>query len=153
MKASKKIMDYWERFQKKSGITDSFVDAWSFGDNPELADELLELVLNGKKTGTATLVIELEMEGENMPKVGDYSVILDSKEEPAAIIRTTSVAVKPFNDVDEAFAYSEGENDCTLESWKREHWKFWTRIGRKLGFTMKEDLPVVCENFELLYPK
>lgn len=153
MKTSKKIINYWERFQKKSGITESFVDAWSFGDNPKLADELLELVLNGKKTGTATLVIELEMEGENMPKVGDYSVILNSKEEPAAIIRTTSVAVKPFNNVDEAFAYSEGENDRTLESWKREHWKFWTRIGRKLGFTMKEDLSVVCENFELLYTK
>ena len=146
-------MDYWERFQKKSGVTGSFVDVWSFGDNPELADELLELVLKGKKIGTATLVIELEMEGENMPKVGDYSVILDSKGEPAAIIRTTSVAVKPFNNVDEAFAYSEGENDRTLESWKREHWKFWIRIGRKLGFTIKEDLEVVCENFELLYPK
>ena len=153
MKTSKKIMDYWERFQKKSGITESFVDAWSFGDNPELADELLELVLSGKKTGTATLVLELEMEGENMPKVGDCSVVLNSTDEPAAIIRTTSVAIKPFNDVEEAFAYSEGEDDRTLESWKREHWKFWTRVGQKLGFTMNEDLLVVCENFELLHPK
>lgn len=146
-------MDYWECFQRKSGVTESFVDAWSFGDNPKLADELLQLVLKGKKTGTATLVIELEMEGENMPKIGDYNVILDGAGKPAAIIRTTSVAVKPFNEVEEAFAYSEGENDRTLESWRREHWKFWTRISRKLGFTMKEDLLVVCENFELLYPK
>jgi uncharacterized protein YhfF len=153
MNVSNDIMDYWERFQKQSGITESFVDAWYFGDNPELADELLKLVLTGKKTGTATLVIELEREGGKMPEVGDYNVILDGKGKPAGIIRTTSVAVKPFNEVEEAFAYSEGEDDRTLESWRREHWKYWTRIGQKLGFAMKEDLLVICENFELVYPR
>jgi len=38
MNTSNEIMDYWQRFRKKSGITESFVDAWSFGDNLELAD-------------------------------------------------------------------------------------------------------------------
>jgi uncharacterized protein YhfF len=150
---SNDIVDHWERFQKQSGITESFVDAWYFGDNPELADELLKLVLTGKKTGTATLVIELEREGGKMPEVGDYNVILDGKGKPAGIIRTTSVVVQPFNEVEEAFAYSEGKDDRTLESWRREHWKYWTRIGQKLGFAMKEDLLVICENFELVYPR
>jgi uncharacterized protein YhfF len=153
MNISKKVMDYWERFRKESGTTKSFVDAWSFGDNPELADELLRLVLTGKKTGTATLVVELEMKGEKMPEVGDYNVILDSKGEAAGIIRTTSVVVKPFNEVEETFVYSEGEDDRTLESWRREHWKYWTRVSQKLGFEMKENLLVICENFELVYPK
>jgi uncharacterized protein YhfF len=153
MNTSKEITDYWNHFQKENGITSQFVNAWSFGDNPDLADELLELVLTGKKTGTATLVIELEKEGEKMPEVGDYNVILDGKGKPAAIIRTTSVKIKPFNEVEEAYAYSEGEDDRTLESWKREHWKYWTRKGQKLGFKMKEDLSVICENFELVYPK
>lgn len=153
MNISKKIIDYWDRFQKEQGVAKSFVNAWSFGDHPELADELLELVLTGKKTGTATLVIELEREGEKMPEVGDYNIILDGKGKPTAIIRTTSVEIKPFNEVKEAFAYSEGENDRTLESWRREHWKYWTRVGQKLGFIMKEDLLVICENFELVYPK
>jgi len=153
MNISKEIIDYWNRFQKENGIIQSFVNAWSFGDNPELADELLELVLTGKKTGTATLVIELERKGEKMPEVGDYNIILDGKGKPTAIIRTTSVEIKPFNEVEEAFAYSEGEDDRTLESWRREHWKYWTRVGQKLGFAMKEDLLVICENFELVYPK
>jgi uncharacterized protein YhfF len=82
MDTSKKVMDYWERFRKESGTTEASADAWSFGDNPELADELLRLVLTGKKTGTATLVIELEKKGEKMPKIGDYNVILDGKIEP-----------------------------------------------------------------------
>jgi len=153
MNTSKKVMDYWEQFRKESGTTKSFAEAWAFGDNPELADELLRLVLTGKKTGTATLVIELEKKGEKTPEVGDYNVILDGKGEPAGIIRTTSVVVKPFNEVEQAFAHSEGEDDRTLESWRTEHWKYWTRIGQKLGFTMKDDLLVICENFELLYPK
>lgn len=153
MNISKEIIDYWDRFQKENGITNSFVNAWSFGDNPELADELLELVLTGKKTGTATLVIELEREGEKMPEVGDYNIILDGQGKPTAIIRITSVEIKPFNEVEEAFAYSEGEDDRILESWRREHWKYWTRVGQKLGFVMKEDLLVICENFELVYPR
>ena len=153
MNVSKKITDFWNRFQKEKGITSRFVSAWSFGDNPELADELLRLVLIGKKTGTATLVIELEREGEKMSQVGDYNIILDGKGKPAAIIRTTSVEIKPFNKVEEAYAYSEGEDDRTLKSWKTEHWKYWTRKGQKLGFAMKEDLLVICENFELVYPR
>jgi len=153
MSVSKEISDYWNHFQKENGITSHFVSAWSFGDNPELADELLELVLAGKKTGTATLVIELEREGDKMPEVGDYNIILDGRGRPAAIIQTTSVEIKPFNEVKEVYAYSEGEDDRTLESWEREHWKYWTRKGQKLGFTMKEDLLVICENFELVYPR
>jgi uncharacterized protein YhfF len=153
MDISKEIADYWNRFKKENQITSQFVNAWSFGDSPELADELLRLVLTGKKTGTATLVIELEKEGDKMPEVGDYNVILDGKGKPAAIIRTTSVEIKPFNKVEEAYAYSEGEDDRTLKSWKREHWKYWTRKGQKLGFVMKEDLLVICENFELVHPR
>ena len=99
------------------------------------------------------MVAELELDGEKMPEVGDYSVILDGKGQPAGIIRTSSVVVKPFKEVDEAFAYSEGEDDRTLKSWRREHWKFWTRVGQKKGFTMKEDLLVICENFDLIYPR
>jgi uncharacterized protein YhfF len=153
MNISKEIADYWSRFQKENKITSHFVNAWAFGDNPKLADELLELVLTGKKTGTATLVIELEREGDKMPEIGEYNIILDGKGKPAAIIRTTSVEIKPFDQVEEAYAYSEGEDDRTLESWKREHWKYWTRKGQELGFTMKEDLLVICENFELVYPR
>jgi len=153
MNISKEIIDYWGRFQKENEIAKSFVNAWSFGDNPELADELLELVLTGKKTGTSTLAIELERQGEKMPRVGDCNVILGGKGKPTAIIRTTSVEIKPFSEVEEAFAHSEGEDDRTLESWRREHLKYWTRVGQKLGFAMKEDLLVICQNFELVYPK
>ncbi len=153
MNVSRVVLDYWELFRKTYGVTESFVNISAFGDSPELADELLELVLARKKTGTATLVIEMERLGEKMPVVGGYNVILDGRGKPAAIIRTTSVDIKPFAEVGEAFAYSEGEDDRTLESWRREHWAYWVRMGRRLGFVMKEELLVICENFELVYPE
>ena len=52
MNVSDEIIAYWQQFQEESGITDSFTGAWAFGDHPKLADELLTLVLIGKKTGT-----------------------------------------------------------------------------------------------------
>jgi len=155
MVLTKEIMDYWQSFQKESGIAEPLADALSFGDNPEMADELISLVLAGKKTGTSTLAIEYDGQGqkevENMPRTGDYDVILDGTGKPAGIIRITSVTIKPFNEVTEAFAHSEGEGDRTLDFWRNEHWRIWSRLGRQQGFSMKEDLLVVCQSFELVY--
>lgn len=142
MNISREIIDYWTRFQKEHGVTKSFVSAWSFGDNPELADELLKLVLTGNKRGTATRVVELERTGEKMPEVGDYNIILNGKGKPSAIIRTTSVEINPFDEVEEAFAYSEREDDRTLESWRREHWKYWT--SRSETWIRHERRPASC---------
>ena len=46
--------DYFERF--------------AFGDSPEMADELLALVLCGMKTATVSVVLE----GDQKPNVGIY---------------------------------------------------------------------------------
>ena len=60
------LQDFWEAARMRTGITRTAVvtgmsaeatlppPAWSFGDNPELADQLLDLVLAGTKTATAT---------------------------------------------------------------------------------------------------
>ena len=58
--------------------------AWSFGDSPRLADELLALVLEGRKTGTSTSLAELEDAGEPVPRVGELSIVLDGAGEPQA---------------------------------------------------------------------
>ncbi len=46
------------------------IPADAFGDSPELADELLALVLAGTKTATCSSVWEWEAEGEAPPIVG-----------------------------------------------------------------------------------
>lgn len=40
----------YEKFIAEANLNpDNFSDAWAFGNNPQMADELLELVLEGKK--------------------------------------------------------------------------------------------------------
>lgn len=37
-----------------------YFECFAFGDNPKMADELLALVLSGKKTATVSVVLENE---------------------------------------------------------------------------------------------
>lgn len=126
--------------------------AWSFGDNPALADQLLGLVLEGTKTATASSLVELEVAGEAVPEPGDLSIVLDGAGRPRALIRTTHVEVRPFREVDAEFARLEGEDDRSLASWRREHEKYFRRVLAGTDTEFSEDLPVVLERFELLYP-
>nr|WP_281044488.1 ASCH domain-containing protein [Sanguibacter keddieii] len=125
--------------------------AWSFGDNPEQADRLLELVLAGTKTATSSALSEYDDEDAPLPKAGDLSIVVDGAGHPKALIRTTEVEVVPFGEVSEELAAAEGEGDRTLASWRADHAEFFRRV---LGIeTVPEDFMVVTERFELLYPR
>jgi uncharacterized protein YhfF len=126
-------------------------EAWSFGDNPDMADELADLVLRGIKTATAGLLWEYEAEGEVLPQPGDASIVLDGTGSPACVIETVQVEVKPFNQVDAAFAHDEGEGDRSLDTWRRVHWRFFSRACGRIGRTSSETMPVVCERFRVMY--
>lgn len=159
------ILAFWEAARHRAGVVRTSVvtglgvnaamvpQTWSFGDNPALADELLDLVLSGVKTGTATALAEFEHSDEPMPVRGDLSIVLDSAGRPRALLRTTEVATVPFSEVSEEHAAAEGEDDRTLASWRREHEKYWRRVLEPLGERFGDDLPVVTERFELLYPR
>jgi uncharacterized protein YhfF len=126
--------------------------AWAFGDNPELADELLALVLDGTKSATADLVWSYQAHGEPVPAVGDLSIVLDGSGKPRALLRTTKVDVVPFSAVTEEHAFLEGEGDRTLESWRAEHETYYRRT-MPAGRSFSEDAPVVCERFKVLYSR
>lgn len=124
---------------------------WGFGATPEHADELLALVLAGIKTGTAGYLEQYEAEGAETERVGDLDVILDGSGAPRAIIETTAVTVIPFDDVSEAHAFSEGEDDRTLSSWRRIHRDFYEKyIAPSTPF--RGDIPIICQRFRLVHP-
>ncbi|MBE1875292.1 ASCH domain-containing protein [Myceligenerans sp. TRM 65318] len=126
--------------------------AWSFGDQPEIADELLDLVLDGTKTATSSLAWEYEDAGEPVPQTGELSILLDGERQPRALIRTTSVETVPFDEVDDDVADAEGEGDRTLDHWRAEHEKYFRR-NMPAGREFDPGMPVVVERFELLYPR
>ncbi|TQL01180.1 ASCH domain-containing protein [Cellulomonas sp. SLBN-39] len=125
--------------------------SWSFGDSPALADQLLALVLEGRKTGTSTALAEIEDEGVALPRRGELSIVTDGAGEPRALLRTTEVVVVPFDQVDEAFAAAEGEDDLSLASWRVEHERYWRRVLGDDRFVAT--MPVVTERFEVVYPR
>jgi uncharacterized protein YhfF len=148
------INTFWQRYLAARGEPEGKLaapEAWSFGDNPALADELCQLVLSGIKTATCSLLWEYEADGEALPQEGQLSIILDGQGKPSAVIETTQVIIQPFNQVDASFAYEEGEDDRSLESWRREHWRYFSRTSQSKGWQLGENMPLVCERFRLAY--
>ncbi len=100
---------------------------WSFGDNPQMADELVQLVLSGKKTATCTaLAWHL---AEPLPPVGSLQVITDGQNVPACVIQNTAQFIIRFDEVDETLAKKEGEGDLSLAYWRTVHQEFFEKFG------------------------
>ncbi len=146
---------YWQAYlatlPEDSPARNETYEAWSFGDGPEMADELGALVVSGRKTATCSALWELEAEGESMARVGEKSVILDGKDEPLCVIETTEVEVRRFDEVDGQFAGDEGEGDRTLEHWREAHRGFFARTLPGIGRAFAEDMPLVCERFRVIH--
>ena len=123
--------------------------AWAFGGAPH---ELAALTLSGVKTATCSAQALYALEGEEPPQVGDYSVILDSAEEAVCIIRNVRVVTLPYHEVDARHAFKEGEGDRSLAYWRRVHEDFFRRELAPYGLTFSEDMALLCEEFEVVYP-
>jgi uncharacterized protein YhfF len=116
------------------------LEQFSFGDRAELADELAELVLAGKKRATCWAASE-----GPKTEAGKRWVVLDGSGDPVAIIETVELTQQRFDEVDEAFAFAEGEGDRTLASWRRAHRNYFGRRG-----TFAPDMLLYCERFRLV---
>lgn len=144
---NKAARKYWEAYWKGQEIPES-VTAWQFGDNP---DYLAQLVVDGIKTATCSGYIFYELENEPLPTTEDYSVILNSEDQPVAIIKTTHVEITPMNEVSETFAIAEGEGDRTYQYWWDVHEEFFENELKAVGREFTEDMLLVCERFELIH--
>jgi len=153
MSDSEKAATFWKQFCDMNPDVDPGepYQTWYFGDSRELADQLCELVLQGKKTATACLVWEAEHSPETAPVPSGYSVVTDFHGNPKCILRTTEIRVAPFDEVDEQFASDEGEGDLSLEFWRRAHWDYFARKCKEMGKEASRSMPVMCERFEVVY--
>jgi uncharacterized protein YhfF len=143
------IEAFWARFREATGHPDVRYQAGAFAEeHPAVATELGSLVLSGRKRATTGLLAEYEEESEPLPLAGDLWVVTDGAGEPLCVIRTTTVEVRRWADVDEAFAFEEGENDRTLAGWRSAHAWYFASIDRPVD----DDTLLVLERFEKLWP-
>ncbi len=146
--------DLWKEFcEKKNVDINTPYEAWAFGNDEETADELAELVVKGIKFGTASLYDAYEAEDalDELPQVGDYSVILNGKDEAVCVIRDCDVRICRFNEVPTSHAYAEGEGDRSLEYWREVHERFFEESAGECGVSFTEDSKVIYEKFSLEY--
>jgi uncharacterized protein YhfF len=114
--------------------------SFAFGDGPELADELLDLVLRGVKTATCSTEDE-----PNTSTPGERWIVLDGRGTPRCVIESTEVTYRRYGEVDAAFARDEGEGDCSLAYWREAHREYFGRQGK-----FSEDMMLMCERFRLV---
>ena len=114
--------------------------SFAFGDSPQLADELLELVIKGIKTATCSTHDE-----PNTSTPGERWIVLDGRGTPRCVIESVEVSYRRYNEVDAAFAHDEGEGDRSLDYWREAHRRYFTRMGK-----FSEDMMLMCERFRLV---
>lgn len=122
------------------------MDAWQFGGDP---DTLAELVVSGIKTATCSCKAGYA-EDELLPKAGDLSMILNSKNEAVCIIQTTRVYECEYQNISSEHAWKEGEGDRSLAYWQKVHQDFFERESQEYHYVFNEHSILICEEFEVV---
>jgi len=143
-----KAREYWDEFWQGFGQK-QIISAEQFG-YADIADELAQLIVDGKKTATCSIYSLYEIENEPLPAVGQYTIVLSSKDDPVAIVRTSEVLIVKMNEVPEELALAEGEGDLTYQYWWNSHKEAFTAELGEHGMDFREDMLLVFEKFELV---
>jgi uncharacterized protein YhfF len=148
-----RVRAFWAAFCRAARLdAETPYLAWHFGDSAELAHELVEWVIHGAKRATTSLGWTCERRPELLPILNGYSVVCEFDGTPRGVVRTVHIEVRAFKDVDAQYAWEEGEGDRSLACWRADHWAYFGRECATLGVEPSEDMQVVLERFELLYP-
>ena len=150
--ASKQLESFWHRFKRDHPAEPDRYDVVSFGDDPQMASELADLVVIGRKRATASLLRSYDEDRAPLPRAGDLFVVIDGGASPRCVCRTVEVRVGPFSSVDDRFAYDEGEGDRSLGAWKTSHETFFGRAAMAEGFVMHDAIETVFERFTVVWP-
>jgi uncharacterized protein YhfF len=129
----------------------AYVEAFSFGFTAEDASEIAGLVLDGTKTATGSVLWSYEADAKPLPRTGDHWVVVDGTRAPVCIIRTTDVAIIPFDEMPETYAREGGEADRTLATWRPMYWRYIVSECKRLGREPRQNTPLVMERFTVVY--
>lgn len=118
----------------------------------EIADQLIDLYLSGKKLAGSSLLEDYLTAGEPLPQAGDHWIALASNGDPRCILRTERVEIHAFLEVPERVAQAEGEGDLSLKYWRDVHTQHYAPYLREWGLADIEEAGVVTEFFSLVFP-
>lgn len=124
------------------------VEIGPFGDGSEMADQLLSLILSGRKRATCWA----RLNSEQAPEAGILTVVTDWDGGAGCVIETVRGEIMRFGDMTWALAQKEGEDDC-LCSWRENHIRFFTEEGKREDYSFSEDMEIIFEEFRVVWPE
>jgi uncharacterized protein YhfF len=144
--------DYLARLSAGDRPRKPFVEA-AFAGGREGTDALIRLYREGKKTAGSGLVKDYKTAGDPLPKVGNYWIILDSRERPQFIVKTLRTEINMFGKIPKSVARAEGEGDLSISYWKEAHRAFFSPFLSKWGIADIDEAEVITEHFEIVHPR
>jgi uncharacterized protein YhfF len=121
-----------------------------------LRAELVAAIVRGEKTATASLRVEYLPDGpDELPRVGERAVVVDSDHQPVCVIETTEVRIVPAGEIDLQFARDEGEGFESVADWREAHERFWgpteeREAAGEPAHVVDDDTLIVCQWFRLV---
>ena len=132
---------------KRLSIDENTVETGPFGAGPEMAAELLSLILSGKKRATCWAAID-----EEPPETEELTVVTDWAGEAGCVLETVCARKLQFCEVSWELARKEGEDE-QLSSWRENHIRFFTAEGEREGYSFSEDMEIIFEEFRVVWPE
>ena len=127
-----------------SGLEDTEL-SW---EGSPFGDRLVELVLEGTKTATCSLLAEWEAEGREPPGPGHRTALIDMAGRERGVVEVTEVRIMPICEIDDAFARAEGEGFENAARWRVAHEEFWALDQPHIEVT--DETMVVAERIRLV---
>ena len=160
------------KYTSKSGVDDTVYKMWKdftnsnlefkkqqipeatfFHNNEVDANRLAELIVNGKKSAGSGLYLWYQEANANLPKIGTMTIVTDFHGKARAIIETRKVDTIPFNKISKVYAEMDmGTSNEPLKKWKKAHWDFFSDALKASGQKPTEDMLIVCEIFQTIWP-
>jgi uncharacterized protein YhfF len=129
-------------------------DYWvrRLGNTQQTVDSILALVLKGQKHGTFGLKWLHDRDPALSPVLGGMAIMVDMDGTPHAIIKTTQATPVAYKDITEDHLSIEGPGARQLSRWQEIHWPYWQTLLAPHNLEPSEDMLVMVEHFDLVYP-
>jgi uncharacterized protein YhfF len=144
--------EYWERFLKETGrdSEERCAGDLNFEAKGFVGDELVSLVISGKKTAFFSSYATFAIDGEPLPVSGELYIVVDRADNPRCVIELQSVEVIPFNEITWEMAKQEGEDE-NMTDWRNKEQEYLEEEGAVLGFSFTPDIKLVFQTFRVVY--
>lgn len=136
-------------------MTDTSLPRAEFAFPGPLRDALIASILSGTKTTTTSLLVEYAVDGEELPAAGQRQAVIDSTDQPVAVIETVQVDEVRLDQVPLAHVIDEGEGHTSVAQWRAGHEQYWHGEEMRTyladpAFTVRDETVVILERFRFV---